>query len=161
MAIFHQNTVQLARQSMITDTLGGIANSGNPISCYLKAALYAGSQPTANDIADNWNGYTSTSTDYLGFVTGTLLEVSTSSFTLQTLTTATAAGTGIATWAVLWNGGVSVSSMDSETLPTSAFWVVPVCDITTSTGVVILNDANLTTGQTFTLTDVTLKLGGA
>ena len=160
MAIFHHNTVQLARQSMITDTLGS-SETTDPTSCSLKAALYAGSQPTANDVAANWPSYTSTSTDYLGFVSGTLLEVSTSSFTLQTLTTATATASGTATWAILWNRGVSVGSLASDTLPTTAFWVVPVCDVTTSTGVVILNDTNLTSGQTFSLADVTLKLGGA
>jgi hypothetical protein len=160
MALFHYNTVQLARQSMITDTLGS-SDTSDPTSCDLKAAIYAGAQPTANDVAANWSSYKSTSTDYLGFVSGTLLEVSTSSFTLQTLTTATAAGSGTATWAILWNRGVSAGSMASATLPTSAFWVVPVCDVTTSTGVAILLDTNLTSGQTFTLADVTLKLGGA
>lgn len=160
MALFHYKTVQLARQMMITDTFGS-TNSTNPTSCIFKASLHAGSQPTANDVADNWPSYTSTSTDYLGFVSGTLLEVSTSSFTLQTLTTATATASGTATWAILWNRGVSVGSLASDTLPTTAFWVVPVCDVTTSTGVVVLNDTNLTSGQTFTLSDVTLKLGGA
>ena len=160
MAIFHYKTVQLARQMMITDTFGGNSTT-DPTSCVFKASLHAGLQPTANDVADNWPNYTSTSTDYLGFVSGTLLEVSTSSFTLQTLTTATATGSGTATWAILWNRGVSVGSLASDTLPTTAFWVVPVCDVTTSTGVVILLDTNLTSGQTFSLADVTLKLGGA
>ena len=160
MALFHYKTIQLARQMMITDTLGS-SDSTNPISCDLKASIHAGVQPTANDVADNWSNYTSTSTDYLGFVSGTLLEVSTSSFTLQTVTTATAAGTGVATWAILWNRSVSAGALASATLPTRAFWVVPVCDVTTSTGVAILLDTNLTSGQTFTLADVTLKLGGA
>lgn len=160
MAIFHQNTVQLARQTMITDTLGH-PNIPNPGSCSLRASLYAGEQPTANNVAANWAGYSSTNTDYLGYVEGTLLEVSTSSFTLQAVQSATATRSGTATWAILWGAGVSSGSMSSDTLPTSAFWVVPVCDVTTSTGVAVLLDTNLTSGQTFTLADVTLKLGGA
>ena len=51
--------------------------------------------------------------------------------------------------------------VSTDTLPTNAFWVVPVCDVTTSTGIAILLDTNLTSGQTFTLADVTLRLGGA
>jgi hypothetical protein len=161
MAIFHHNIIQLARQTMITstlDTTDGVVG----FQCSTKVSLYAGLQPTANDVAANWPSYTSTSTDYLGFIPSALLtEVSTSSFTLAALTTATATGSGTATWAILWNKDISNGSLDTDTLPTSAFWVVPACDITTSTGVAILLDTNLTSGQTFTLADVTLKLGGA
>ena len=161
MAIFHHNIIQLARQTMITDTLGGY---GGPDAtyCFTKVSLYAGVQPTANDVADNWPSYTSTSTDYLGFIpSATLSEVSTSSFTLAALTTATATRSGTAAWAILWNKDISNGSLATDTLPTNAFWVVPVCDVTTSTGIAILLDTNLTSGQTFTLADVTLKLGGA
>ena len=162
MALFHYNTVQLARQAMITDTLGAPNGERNSTYCTTKISVYAGSQPPANDIAANWTSYTSTNTDYLGFIPSAVLsEVSTSSFTLQTLTTATATRSGTATWAILWNKDISNGSLATDTLPTSAFWVVPVCDVTTSTGVAILLDTNLTSGQTFTLADVTLKLGGA
>lgn len=161
MALFHQNILPLLRETMFIDMLRP-SSDNKYTTATTGMALFSGVQPTANEVYNNWPEHSWTSTNFLGYVNGTILKTSTSSFTLEYIVSTTAKNSGTCTWAILWSSAnvTSTSSIHSPTIPTSNFWVVPVADITTSTGVVKLNDVNMVAGQITTITDVSLVLGG-
>lgn len=161
MAIFHANILPLLSETMFLDMLRA-STDDEYTTATTGISLYQGTQPTANYVNDNWPEHSWDSVDYLGFVKGNILKTSTSSYTLQYLVSTTSEKSGTCTWAILWSSGSvsSTSSIASGTIPTTNFWVVPASDITTSTGVVKLNNANLVAGQITTVTDISLVLGG-
>lgn len=127
--------------------------------------VYGGAQPTATDVANNWNSYKSSNADCLAhFVVGPAWAYNAGTLTWyntsNTSTTLTY-NTGTATWAIMWNGssalgysGGQVSSVQisGSTLPNSgAFEVVPVSD-STGTGVIRMVDVNIVPGTTATVT---------
>jgi hypothetical protein len=133
--------------------------------------LHSGTQPTANDVKNNWPSYNWDNPSFLGGLNVSLAETSTSSFTLQTTTSTVANKSGTADWAIFWSGRLdpttssnyivtlTTSSFTSSTPPSNYFFVVPVSDITTTTGVVRINDQNVVAGQISTISEVTLTLG--
>lgn len=170
MAIFSSNLALALTNRMIIDTLDLISNSSEGSSSDCFVTLHSGAQPTANDLLNDWNSYRWPASSFLG---GTacvisLVDTNTPSFTINSPVTVTGNNNGTATWAVLWStrtadtGGSIVTRSTSSftsTIPTEQFFVVPVSDITTTTGIVRMNDTNITVGSASTVSDITFKIG--
>lgn len=126
--------------------------------------VYGGAQPTATDVANNWNSYKSSNADCLAhFVVGPAWAYNAGTLTWyntsNTSTTLTY-NTGTATWAIMWNGnsvlvggGGSISSVQISggTIPSNHFQVVSVSD-STGTGIVRMVNVNVVPGTTATVT---------
>ena len=171
MAIFSENVKELIREKMISDSFwydAPVGFSNHPeIGCFV--TIHSGVQPLANNVNDNWATYNWSNTTFLGGVEATIVETSTSSFTIQATTSTLADRTGGATWAALWsrrltplgtsNQTLTTSSFTATSVPTSMFMIVPVSDVTTTTGVVRMNSTATVAGSAFTLSEITLTLG--
>lgn len=172
MAIFNETALKVLRERMFISGMyvSQYAPTYENISQFSTyVTLHSGVQPTANDVKNNWSSYNWNNSNFLGAASVGLKETGTSSLILISLTTTTANRSGTATWATLWSirksttasGTVTYTtgSFTSVTPPTNHFFVVPISDITTTTGVVKMNDTNLVAGQVSTISDITLKLG--
>lgn len=165
MALFNESALRVLRERMFgAGLLGGRSTS---IPTFI--TLHSGVQPTANDVKNNWTSYNWDNASFLGGLPIVISKTSTSSFTLQTTTSTIANRSGTATWAAIWSRRESSTSTNLVTLttgsftstnpPTNHFFVVPISDITTTTGVVRINDQNVAAGQATTISEITLKLG--
>lgn len=171
MALFNETTLRVLRERMFIDgfTTQGYHSYTNPSSFTSFVTLHSGVQPTANDVKNNWSSYNWDNSNFLAGVPVSLVETSTSSFTLQTTTSTIANRSGTATWATFWSRRLTptatglttltTSSFTSTNPPTNHFFVVPISDITTTTGVARINDQNVVADQVSTISEVTLKLG--
>ncbi len=172
MATFNTSALRVIRERMFIDTYytSGTSNFTNPTSFTSFVTLHSGSQPTANQVKDNWTSYNFDNSSFLAGGLVGIQETSTSSFTITATTSTVANRSGTATWAILWSrrltalasslATLTTSSFTSTTPPTNIFTVVPVSDITTTTGVVRINDQNVVAGQVSTISEVTFTLGG-
>lgn len=171
MALFNTVVLQTLRERMFIDGYYtfGYTNFSNPTSFTSFVTLHSGSQPTANDVRDNWLTYNYDNSSFLAGGLVGIQETSTASFTIVSTTSTIANRSGTATWAILWSPRLTptasslttltTSSFTATTPPTNIFTVVPVSDITTTTGVVRINDQNVVVGQASTISEVTFKLG--
>lgn len=163
MAIFHENILLLLRETMFIDLLGLPSSVSSEVSTRnIGITLHGGVQPTADQVLANWPNDSWSSADFLGYANNALLITSTSSLTLSYTTATNAIRSGTCTWAILWSSGSvsSTSSVSAPTIPTDKFWVVPVSDITTTTGILRMNDTNMVADSSTTVTDLSLVLGG-
>lgn len=127
--------------------------------------VYSGAQPTATDVANNWNSYKSSNAACLAhFVVGPAWSYNAGTLTWyntsNTSTTLTY-NTGTATWAIMWNGnsnlvgsgwpGISSVQISGGTIPSNYFQVVSVSN-STGTGIVRMVDVNIVPGTTATVT---------
>jgi len=167
MALFNSALAGLFRERAIIDAFdldtGDVNTSAD---CFV--TLHSGDQPTANDLDTNWTSYRWPASSFLGGVAVTLQESGSYSISTNPTYTVTANNNGTATWAVLWStrtaetgGSVTTRSTSSFTsaIPTQQFFVVPVSDYTTSTGIVRMLDTNMVQGSVSTITDVTMIIG--
>lgn len=171
MALFNETTLRVLRERMFVDAFYTPTSHTftNPSSFTAFVTLHSGVQPTANDVKNNWSSYNWSNSDFLGGLPVSLVETSTSSFTLQTTTSTIANRNGTSTWAIFWSRRLTSTSSSLVTLttssftstnpPTNYFFVVPVSNITTTSGVVRMNDQNITSGQVSTVSEVSLRLG--
>lgn len=172
MALFNETTLRVLRERMFINgftTINTDPSYSNITSFTGFVTLHSGVQPTANDVKNNWSSYNWDNASFLGGLNVSLIETSTSSFTIQTTTSTVANKSGTATWATFWSPRISTTSSGMATLttssftstnpPTNHFFVAPISDITTTTGVVRINDQNVVAGQVSTISEVTLKLG--
>jgi hypothetical protein len=171
MALFNTVVLQTLRERMFIDGYytESFQNYSNPTSFTSFVTLHSGSQPTANDVRDNWSTYNYDNSSFLAGGLVGIQETSTSSFTIVSTTSTTANRSGTATWAILWSSRLTstatslatltTSSFTGATPPTNIFTVVPVSDITTTTGVIRINDQNVVAGQVSTISEVTFTIG--
>ena len=170
MAMFSSGILELIREKMVTDSFWDdpeLSYLNSPsVPCYL--TIHSGVQPSANTVNNNWETYNWGNATFLGGVNVTLVETSTSSFTISATTSSIVNNTGSAEWAAIWSRRISpfagnqvltTSSFTATIVPTSIFMIVPVSDITTTTGVVRINDSSVIAGGSFTISEITLKLG--
>jgi hypothetical protein len=169
MALFNNAALTVLRERMFTDGFTYDTGSTSPTSLTAFITLHSGNQPTANDVKNSWSSYNWNNESFLGGSLVALTESSTASFTIQTTTSTIANRSGTSTWAILWSrrltplasslATLTTSSFTSTNPPTSQFFVVPVSDITTTTGVVRINDQNVVSGQVSTISEITLTIG--
>jgi hypothetical protein len=172
MALFNETALRVLRERMFINgfnTTNTDPSFSNITSFTAFVTLHSGIQPTANDVKNNWGSYNWDNASFLAGLSVGLVETSTSSFTIQTTTSTVANRSGTATWATFWSPRTSTTSSGMATLttssftstnpPTNHFFVAPISDITTTTGVVRINDQNVVAGQVSTISEVTLKLG--
>jgi hypothetical protein len=169
MAIFNNTSLQVLRERMFLDGFTRSTSFTAPTSFTAFVTLHSGVQPTANEVKNNWTSYNWDNASFLGGLNVSLVETSTSSFTIQTTTSTVANRSGTSTWATFWSRRLTstatslttltTSSFTATTPPTVQFFVVPVSDITTTTGVVRINDQNVVAGQVSTISEVTLTIG--
>lgn len=167
MALFNNAALQVLRERMFID--GFTYSTSDPTFLTSFLTLHSGNQPTANDVKNNWTLYNWDNETFLGGSSVALTKSSTSSFTIQTTTSTIANRSGTSTWAILWSRRLTSSATSVTTLttssftstipPTNQFVVVPVSDITTTTGVVRINDQNVVSGQVSTISEITLTIG--
>jgi hypothetical protein len=166
MAIFNRTALIVLRERMFAV---GLSASGRSTSIPTFVTLHSGIQPTANEVKNNWSSYNWNNESFLAGVPAVINKTSTSSFTLQTTTSTVANRSGTATWATFWSRRqtststsivtLTTSSFTSTNPPTNHFFVVPISEITTTTGIVRINDQNIIAGQQSTISEVTLTLG--
>ena len=171
MALFNETTLRVLRERMFINGFyaESYTNYSNLTSFTAFVTLHSGVQPTANDVKNNWSSYNWDNSSFLGGLSVSLVETSTSSFTLQTTTSTVFNKSGTATWATFWSPRTSTTSSGMAVLttgsftstnpPTNHFFVAPISDITTTTGVVRINDQNIVADQVSTISEVTLRLG--
>ncbi len=170
MALFHPNLVRLMREKIFTDYNTLAAYQNNTVSTVKIVSFHSGSQPTANEVVAGWSStYNSTKDSFLA-LTGAITFIETKSgtgtdysYTLNSVVSNNVAiRPGTATWAIIYEENFTQSITSATLTATSivpvsiGLMVVPVSDVTTSTGVFKLLDNNLVSGGTFTITDFTL-----
>lgn len=132
--------------------------------------IYGGTQPSSQDIITNWNAkYRQGSTDPaapLLHLTSVALDRVTGNWLNTTLgygsiinnlvpTPTNAFVTGIATWAIWWSTAATLANIQSSSIPSSSFIVLPVTDYT-GNGIVKLTSTNLTAGSSYTIASLSL-----
>jgi hypothetical protein len=170
MAYFSSNLTLALANRMILDTLDlvGTTTAGTAADCFV--TLHSGTQPTANTLLSDWTTYRWPAATFLGGVNCSIQTDSytTSSFTISAPVTLTGNNDGTAEWAVIWStrtaatGGSTTSRSTSSftsSIPTEQFFVVPVSSISTNTGIVRMNDTNISVGALSTVSEITFKLG--
>ena len=171
MALFHPNLVRLMREKLFTDLGTSAAEQDFSDGTVKVVSFHSGPQPTANDAITNWGTtYHSSSTTFLAITSSLTFNETKNgtgtdySYTLdQVYPSNTAFRAGTATWAIIYQNATSIAITSAtlqaaSTVFTSGYgiMVVPVSDLTTSTGVFKLLDNKLVPGGTFTITDFTL-----
>jgi len=135
--------------------------------------VWGGSQPTADDVQDNWASYNS---NYLIHFTGVKLRTNGGTDTTGNGTVGgdkylelinvpsgvAAAATGNATWGIMWGNNCTTTTLSGGTVANSRFIVCPVTSLNGNGVVKIEEAANisgnvvLTSGSTYNIADVLL-----
>lgn len=173
MAIFSPTIASMMREKMITDGLGPIVSTysdteNQPVgSIGINISLHSGPQPTANQVSSDWNTYKSTILAYNTASYVTIFESTNATYACDPQYIKNV-NTGTASWAILWsrshisgrdsiigaNGGYGYGGL----LPADAFMVVPVSDLTTTTGVIKVFSTGVDPAVTSTTYIVNLSL---
>lgn len=110
--------------------------------------IYGGVQPSAATVQADYAFYLN-SANYLIYSNSLVVtEIDTNKLGANTISL-TANNSGTATWAILWNGTAPSAG--------SRFMIVPVSGIA-GNGVVKLSSTTLVSGQTYTLSDLSLRI---
>jgi hypothetical protein len=138
---FHPNITKLMLNkgilSSLTSTVG--------------VTLFQGTQPTAADVTANWSTHSPNALVHWSGVTWTHPS-SDATLGVTTFPSATATGSGIATWAIIWS--TNITSIGG-TLPHANFILVPASN-TSGTGVIRVTNSNITSGQSVMLAEGTI-----
>lgn len=173
MAIFNNKTLSVIRQRMFIDGFNNVhSNYTTPYTITPFVTLHSGMQPPANQVNAIWEFYNANNTSFLGGMDASITEAGTSSFTISATTSSVMINDGTANWAILWSRRITpentgslatltIESFADSIPPTDQFIVVPVSDITTSTGVVRVNNTNVVADSVTTISEITLTLGMA
>jgi hypothetical protein len=126
--------------------------------------IFSGTQPTAAQITSSWATY---SANYLCHWTDVAWQTPIDTNVLDAaqllsanIPTARAAfRTGTASWAILWNytPNVSEAAVQGASLPSTAFWVVPVTD-NAGNGVLKLTTTSIVSGTSYQPNDITIRV---
>jgi hypothetical protein len=113
--------------------------------------IYGGVQPTADNIAASWATYNAS---FLAHYQGASWTQPSNGLLLQLgiPTAVVAAGTGTATWAILWNANHTQVTIQGATLPSINFMVVP-CSNSIGTGVIRFTTTAMNTGVSAPILD--------
>lgn len=124
---------------------------GNSIS------IYSGEQPTAAEVTANWPNYNATNPNFLAHIEEGLFVLQPSNDLLKLFSSlaansnfwssakSTNVGTGIGTWAILWDRNISMMNVNDIVLPTLNFIVVSVSN-SNGDGVIRFKNTNFTAG---------------
>ena len=129
----------------------------SPFFSSFSCTIFAGVQPTAQTVADNWATYKNPNSNLLwhsnvGFTTGITNNETTIYGTLMPQNVLPVRA-GTASWAIIWNAiGVDYNSLSSNTIPSTRFTVVPVT-LNTSNGVLRVNNSSFTTSTAVIITE--------
>lgn len=117
-------------------------------------SVYSGVQPTAAQITSNWTSYNEPTPGFLVHYTGAAWTQPSNGILLQlTLPAAqTVLNSGLASWAILWSTNLTLANVQSSTLPSTSFMVVP-CSDSTGQGVVRFTNSTLTAGVSTPILD--------
>jgi len=127
--LYYTNTKSLFSGAILRNLGNATAAQYGPFT--LGVTIYAGTPPTAADVASNWALYNSSTPGFLAHYTnmtwsqpgqGTLLQMTVAP------TPVIPVNGGTASWAIIWAGQPSGPQLASATLPFSKFLVVGVSD---------------------------------
>lgn len=144
-------------------TIGGLMiNRGIKMVMTATVAMtvYKGVQPSQADITANWANYKAGSTDFLCHYSGSVWTQQPAHGNLLGMSTAPTASSnaqqsGTATWAILWMTNPLIADLNSVTIPTINFIVIP-CSDSIGKGVIRYQDPVFISGQPKTITEASL-----
>jgi hypothetical protein len=146
---------QLGNRTYAYDTVNGRS----------AVTVFQGTQPTAPQVIASWTTY---NVNFLIHWTPIVAPAPIGYTTLggenrTTFTTPAAVAafrSGTASWAIYWPNAYSQANIESATLPSNRFIIVPV-SINSGAGCVKLTTLGLTAGTSYQPTDISLKFGVA
>ena len=122
--------------------------------------VYKGTQPSGADIANNWANYNQSSLDCLAHYTGANWVQQIAHSPLLAVnnipTTSPAFNSGEATWAIFWITDVTLTQLQSSTIPSTSFMVIPSSGLT-GKGVIRFIDPVFTSGVSKSIAEAILK----
>lgn len=126
--------------------------------------IFAGTQPTAAQITSSYSTYSASALCHWTDATW-ITPTSADTFGVAQLLSAniptarTAFNTGTASWAILWNHtpNVSEAAAQGASLPSTAFWVVPVTN-NAGNGVLKLTTTSIVSGTSYQPNDITIRV---
>ena len=144
-------------------TIGGLMiNRGIKMAMTATVAMtvYKGVQPSQADITANWANYKAGSDDFLCHYSGSVWTQQPTHGNLLGMSTAPTAisnaqQSGIATWAILWMTNPLIADLNSSTIPTINFIVIP-CSDSIGKGVIRYQDPMFVLGQPKPITEASL-----
>lgn len=136
---------------------------GQGFSSTFAVSVFAGTQPTAQQIVDNWA--TTYMDTHLVHWQGAAWLYSNVDQILSpqiiqlaaTLAAVTAAHTGTMSWGILWASNVTEATVQGSVLPNTNFIVVPASDFA-GTGVIRLASTSIVSGTGYPLSDISLSI---